>query len=241
MYLILCILMMLQEIFDRQRVATYQVVLIVVFIFFISLLSSRMALASLTVTLSFLVLCHFYSIKKPGQGFVVLSGLLILMFLSIWVNPVSRFHSWIEPMSTPLSADQNTPHWNSVNLRLLSWEASLDASRTFWPVGTGTGDGQLVLNQYYSNLGILGYNVNSHNQYLQTFIELGVPGIASLLFCLYGPLFRAFRQNPLHFSFMVLFGMMCLTESMLVRPKGIAFFAMFQSSFLSLETALHDR
>lgn len=241
MYLILCILMLLQEVFDRQGIAAYHIILIIAFIYFIALLSSRMALASLAVTLFLLVLGHFHAIGRPLQGIMVLSGLLILVFLSIWTNPVSRFHSWIEPTSTSLSANQNTPHWNSVNLRLLSWDASLHASKTFWPIGTGTGDGQLVLNEYYSGLGILGYNVNSHNQYLQTFIELGVPGIASLLFCLFGPLRRAFRYDKLHFSFMVLFGMMCLTESMLARPKGIAFFAMFQSLFLSLETPVHDR
>jgi O-antigen ligase len=241
MYLILCILIMLQEIFDRKQATPLPVILIILFISFISLLSSRMAFVSLVATASFLTFYHFYTINRLSLGFVVLSSVIALIFVAIWINPVSRFHILIEPLSTPLSIGQNTPHWNSVNLRLLSWEASFQASKTSWPMGAGTGDGQMVLDRYYSSLAIFGYNVNSHNQYLQTYVELGVPGIVTLLLCLYGPAKRAFQNHSLHFSFMLLFGLMCLTESMLARPKGIVFFAIFQSLFLSLDKSDHDR
>ncbi len=240
MYLIFCILVILQEMLDRQRVSFVRVCLIGFFMIFVSMLSSRMAIISLAVTLAFLVMHHYYTKENATRGILALSCLLALVFAAVWINPVSRFHIWVEPMSTPLTVSQKTAHWNSVNLRLLSWEASVDAGKSYWPFGAGTGDGQSVLDQYYARLSFFGFHVNSHNQYLQTFIELGIPGLACLLFCLYGPAYRALSINPLHFSFMLLFGMMCLSESMLVRPKGIVFFAMFQSLFLSYESSAHD-
>ncbi len=240
MYLILCILIIMQGIFDEQRTNFFQVVLIIFFISFISLLASRMAVVSLIVTVTFLVLHHSYLKKRLLRGLSVLSFLLVLTFFFIWINPVSRFRVWIEPMTASLTADEHTAHWNSINLHLLSWKASSGSTDTNWPFGAGTGDGQHVLYNYYASLGILGFKANAHNQYLQTFIELGIVGVISLSFCLYAPAYRAFKNNPLHFAFIVLFGMMCLSESMLVRPMGIAFFAMFQSLFLCNKAQGHE-
>lgn len=242
LYLILCILMTLQEIFDQGRAGFFQLFTIILFSFFISLLSSRMAVISFGVTVTYIVLHNFQERKKLQRGFAVLACLFAFLSISIWVNPVSRFRVWIEPLSTPLTLDHTT-RWNSVNLRLLEWRASSSAGKTFWPFGAGTGDGQNILQPYYSNydLGILAFPLNSHNQYLQTIIELGLAGIIMLLFCLYLPVYRAFQHNSLHFSFIVLFGLMCLSESMLARQKGIVFFALFQSLFLSFNAPSHDR
>lgn len=243
LYLILSILMILQEIFDQGRAGFFQLFTVILFTFFISLLSSRMAVIAFAVTVAYIVLHNFQERRKLLRGFAVLSCLLTFLSISIWVNPVSRFHVWIEPLTTPLTLDQHSTRWNSMNLRLLEWKASWSAVKAFWPAGVGTGDGQNILQQYYSTyrLGIFSFPLNSHNQYLQTFIELGLAGIIMLLFCLYLPLYRSFHHNSLHFSFIVLFGLMCLSESMLARQKGVVFFALFQSLFLSFNAPSHDR
>ena len=75
--------------------------------------------------------------------------------------------------------------WNSVSFRLLEWRASLSTVAKSPILGTGTGDGQAALHDYYStyNTSTTGLTYNAHNQYLQTTIELGLVGLLLLLIC----------------------------------------------------------
>ena len=152
----------------------------------------------------------------------------------IWLNPVTRFRVIQEPRATGLKIHHQVTQWNSVNLRLLEWQASWDIIKKSWFAGVGTGDGQDALKSYYAsfNASTMDMDYNSHNQYLQTIIELGVMGLISLLLCFFLPAFRQ-DYSILYFSFILLFSLLCLTECMLARQKGIIFFTLFQSLFLN--------
>lgn len=234
LYLIFCILLILHQIFNSEKVRPFQFITLILFTFFIALLSSRMAVVSLVTTVTFAIAVNSKGRWMLPTRMAALTCFLAFLLFSIWINPVSRFRIWVEPRSTQLTFDNQTHYWNSVNLRLLEWSASSNVIKTSWPIGTGTGDAQAHLENYYAkyDLGIFHMALNGHNQYLQTFVELGLLGIAALLLCFYLPAYRAFQHNPLHFMFILLFGLMCLSETMLARQKGIVFFALFQSLFL---------
>ena len=232
MYLIFCIAILAQGMFDQMKMNFFGLVVIALFTFFIVLLASRMAIVSYLVTTSYLA---FYNVarKRNFMAFLVPALFILILCALIWINPVSRFRIMQEPLHTSFHIDQNKMEWNSVSFRLLEWKASLHELGKSWLTGVGTGDGQAALQNYYStyNASIAGLKYNAHNQYLQTALELGLVGLFLLLICIFKPVFTIVQPFPIHIAFVVLFGLMCLTESMLARQKGIVFFTMFQSLF----------
>ncbi len=231
MHVILCILFLVERMTRTHQVKMGYLGLIGLFVIVLSFLTSRMAIVSIVVLLCYFIFRYREARLQPG---VLAGGALVLLFGLIWLNPVSRFRTIQEPSATMLQINSGTGQWNSVNLRLLEWRASAAAIRTNGLIGVGTGDAQTKLNEYYA-----GYanqaktlNYNAHNQYLQTTIELGIPGLLLLLNCIFLP-FARIQRSTLYTSFIILFSLMCLTESMLARQKGIVFFTLFQSLFLS--------
>jgi O-antigen ligase len=235
LHILFCILILLERMMDQTKVEWISVVLLSLFIFYLALLASRTAILSFVIILVYLMVNQLQ--KSPWNSKVSVLGCVLITFGGlIWLNPVSRFRIIQEPKATGLEIHQEVTQWNSVNLRLLEWQASWNIIKKSWITGVGTGDGQDALKGYYASFNTSTRNMDfdSHNQYLQTVIELGMMGFISLLLCLFLPAFRP-GYSTLHLSFILLFGLMCLTESMLARQKGIVFFTLFQSLFLTVQ------
>jgi O-antigen ligase len=83
----------------------------------------------------------------------------------------------------------------------------------------------------------LGYKIfNFHNQYIQTFAELGVFGFLILVLMLLINLKNAiFNKNFLHLVFALTMIILLLTESMFCRQRGIIFFIILYCIFNSAE------
>ena len=83
----------------------------------------------------------------------------------------------------------------------------------------------------------LGYKVfNFHNQYIQTFAELGVFGFIILVLMLVVNLKNAiYNRNFLHLVFALTMIILLLTESMFCRQRGIIFFIILYCIFNSAE------
>ena len=80
------------------------------------------------------------------------------------------------------------------------------------------------------------FKFNAHNQYMQTMLGHGIPGLFCLLAIILLQLFEAFKRSDLlYLSFVLLFSMAGLTESMLNRNKGIMFFLVFSFVFYNSE------
>lgn len=82
----------------------------------------------------------------------------------------------------------------------------------------------------------LGYKVfNFHNQYIQTFAELGVFGFLILVLMLVVNLKNAiYNRNFLHLVFALTMIILLLTESMFCRQRGIVFFVVLYCIFNSV-------
>ena len=83
----------------------------------------------------------------------------------------------------------------------------------------------------------LGYKIfNFHNQYIQTFAELGVFGFLILIIMLVVNLKNAiYNRNFLHLVFALTMIILLLTESMFCRQRGIVFFVILYCIFNSTE------
>ena len=77
---------------------------------------------------------------------------------------------------------------------------------------------------------------NFHNQYIQTFAELGILGFLLLITMLYFTLKKAYQNKDfLHITFGITMIVLFLTESFFCRQRGITFFitlyCLFNSNF----------
>jgi O-antigen ligase len=130
-------------------------------------------------------------------------------------------------------------------LRVVMWKFSIDIlnAEKQWLFGVGTGDGQDFLDQsyrdhhmytgnfYLNDKGHLGYN--THNQYMQFLLSLGIVGLTYFLLLLAITFFLAFRHKKyLYLYFLFLFSISATTESNLCTQKGVVFYGLFNSLFL---------
>lgn len=93
----------------------------------------------------------------------------------------------------------------------------------------------IYYNVFQGNNQIEGYQQkNFHNQYFQTFSELGVFGFIILIIILYINLKNAIKHKDfIHIAFAVLMISLFLTESFLWRQRGVVFFTLFYCLFNS--------
>jgi hypothetical protein len=220
--------------FDLHSVK-FKYVLIGWFSLTIVLLSSRMGILTL-ISISVLIL--FYDIFKrnfPLRHSLLKITYIISLFLMVIFFPVTRFRVIEEPLSTPTDLPTDASQWNSVNLRFLEWKSGIEGIRNTGITGTGTGDALEVLDSYYNqvDLGIFDHQYLSHNQYIETTLEIGLAGFIALMLCLFVPFMRALKtQNVLLMSVVLMTCLACLSTSFFERARGLTFYVSFVSLFM---------
>ncbi len=234
MYLVFCLVILFVERDLFQDRKWLHSIIGILMICFIALLSTRMAvIAFVFVALYFGVIKIRQSQFKPA--FQILCVVLFLGFL-LWLNPVARFRVIEEPMKTEYTAQTTVTQWNSVSYRLLEWQGSWSIIKNHFLFGVGTCGWKVAMNNFYSNYNssTIGLNYNSHNQFLQTWMENGILALMVFAFCVFGYLFRASLDQS-YVAFILIFSLMCLTESIVERQKGVVFFTLFQTLYLAFE------
>lgn len=126
--------------------------------------------------------------------------------------------------------DQMPPeaNWNSFNLRLAKWEISRQVISDHWLAGVGPGNITKVMDEYY-DLNNFYYakaaHYNPHNQYLHSFIVLGVTGFLLVMLMFVSLVYKAVvRRDVVLAVFTLVFAFFCITESVFAVNKGIVFF-----------------
>jgi O-antigen ligase len=117
--------------------------------------------------------------------------------------------------------------------RIFVWKSSLEIIKQNPIFGVGTGDAkQALLEKYEENNQPYAYKLeyNAHNEYLQTFITIGVMGFLTLVASLFLPAWFAFRQKHMvYLFFLLLIAFHFMVESMLAKQAGIVFYAFFNA------------
>lgn len=93
-------------------------------------------------------------------------------------------------------------------------------------------------NLFMGNKNIEGYQKkNFHNQYIQTFAELGIVGFLLFVLLLFFSLKTAIKNKDfMHIAFTILMISVFLTESFLWRQRGVVFFTFFYCLFIVQKT-----
>ena len=119
----------------------------------------------------------------------------------------------------------------STAVRLLIWQQALKLIAQEPIVGHGVGDVNDKLYESYQTNGLTGayqHKLNAHNQYLQTYIGLGLIGFILMLYFTIGQLIVSLiKAKTLMVIFSLLLTMNFLVESMLQTAAGVLFFAFF--------------
>ncbi|CAA9298267.1 MAG: hypothetical protein AVDCRST_MAG56-5192 [uncultured Cytophagales bacterium] len=207
---------------------------------FTVLLSVRTALAALAFLGAGLLLRFFYVHRRLAVGLAAITAALLLLAGLLYLNPVSK-QKFAEAFSTgetiPLhqATDQSLGrNWGGKALRFAIWQCTANVVRQRPLFGVGTGSTQDALQAGYKACNFdFAYRFNrynAHNQFLETWVGLGLAGLTLLLAALLVPLYRALRAaHYLYVLLIVFFAINSLTESTLERQKGVLFYAFFNA------------
>lgn len=206
---------------------------IVYFAFINILLSSRMLL--------------FISVLMLGALFVRflfknrVAGIIIILFLTLSTTFFFiHKNNIIEKRFTELAETQWVPpigvYYNSTNLRVGILNCSFNLLKNNWLFGFGTGSAQKNLNECYQSSGYSDVlfidQYDTHNQYLNVWLNTGVIGLFIFLLTIVIPMNKAYKENCfVYLAFLCLVALCCFTESLLERQNGIVFYAFFNSLF----------
>lgn len=196
-------------------------------------------------TILLAVLLIIRAIQKPKQYTPLLKYIVITLFsipfvlFKIAPEYSKRFTNALN-LFTVKSIKPNTNESNE--LRIISWKASIQLIAQNPIVGVGIGDAKHELQKIYKERNqFIAYEkaLNSHNQFLQTGITIGLLGFI-LLFSVLVFSFQFFKQNDSlpGILFVVLIAINLLFESMLEAQAGIVFIV-FWFIFLIAEGENH--
>lgn len=236
-YLILSMLILAhQNILGGWRYLKYLIIswLVVVIV----LLSSRMGIILLIGVGSLNLIFHLMDKKFPVRESLLSASFVISVCALVLIFPITRFRVVEEPLATPLTIPTDHTQWNSMNLRVLEWKSGLEGIKKYGLKGTGTGASLDVLYSRYHeyDMGGLNEKYNAHNQYIETYLEIGLPGFIAFVCCILYPLrFALAKKDTLMLSLVLMVAIACFTTSMFEKSRGLTFYMAFISLFIFTE------
>ena len=147
---------------------------------------------------------------------------LVLLACGIGLFALSQHPRMQEFDYTDLLSIRETAHDH--NIRLNIWGIALDSPKDYSLSGLGAGQSFEYLQHKYKEHGFNQYTLfNSHNQYLEEWIELGIPGLLFFLLAWSSiPFFNIKRARKTAMMLVTLYALNMLTDCMFGRFDGIA-------------------
>jgi O-antigen ligase len=225
------ILKMLKGLNGHFVKSLFMVGLILFLAVMILLLSSKAGVFTLGAIILLAALYSWKKMKSKLTGLLIVGSGVALFGISYWLAPVafSRISAAghavsSQPSSARLQSESNAD-------RMAVWVTAIGILKENYLTGVGTGDVKdALLDGYKKNnmIPAFEHQFNAHNQYLQTFVTLGIGGFLLLVVLMVHPALWAFRNGQvLYFAFLLIFGMNILVESMLEVQAGVVFYAFF--------------
>ena len=205
-----------------------------IFTLMIYLLSSK---AGILVFIFLIFLMIISVIKKVRLRIIIIGSSAILMLVLFSFN--NRFDRLIETVKYTVLSDENDfENLESTGQRIYVWKSATELIKENWLIGVSAGDLKYKLSEtHYSEKfdSTKSKLLNAHNQYLETFLSVGIFGICLLLLWLIYPFF--FINNEYRLLIIGLFIIIAINfifESILNRQEGITFIGYFWLLLFSL-------
>jgi O-antigen ligase len=212
---------------------------------FLLLLSSKLIISFYIFYLTSIFLRNRINKKRFFATYLI----FITAFISIAItpNPIgNRFRSMITGNSLLFEQQKFNPgvYFNGVQFRLLEWRFSFEIlnEQKAWIKGVTPADAQSFLDKKYTetnmftgipgtqNHGFLGYH--THNQFLQSLLENGLPGLVVFLLICFSLFKMAWGHARHELKWLVtLLIVYCFTDAPFETQYGIVIFTLFPLLF----------
>ncbi len=196
-----------------------------IMIFFLMVNTSRMVLVSALFVAFVSVLTLAASNKKYFVG-----GCIIFMALTAVVLLTDNRLSQSFDILVNSLVDGNTSFSDP---RFMIWKAGLNIDPHTYLWGYGENNVDEFLFKEYERMGWaegMAWHYLSHNQYLELYLELGLPGVLAFVGAMVlAPCYAPKPYKKFVFLFVLLFSLIMFTESYISRTAGALFFAFFLS------------
>lgn len=218
-----------------------RIMILLLSVFLVLLASKNLIISTLTlVVISKVLFKSEIEISTKRTIIPLVVALSIALVIVFFENPVKqRFLDESSPNveSVWTQDDFSDFHFNGSNLRLFQWRVVYEMieNNQIGFLGLGLDNSHYLTKQYFSYYNVYkGYMpVNFHNQYLQTFGELGIIGLLLLLSLFFFLFRKSFNdKNILILVAGLLIFLSFFTESYLCRQKSIMLFSTLISIFL---------
>lgn len=163
----------------------------------------------------------------------IVGGIVLLLGLSDRVS--SRFTEIVKAVrEIKLKGNSGS---ESNEARLIMWNTSIELIKENPVIGAGTGDVKDVLiakNIEMGNTGVAQKKLNAHNQYLNSWVQIGIFGLLPLLMIFVSIFYYAKKEkNDFIFYFGLILFLSMLAESFLETQAGIIPFSLLSFALLS--------
>jgi O-antigen ligase len=225
LYILTAIIFVLHFIKEKTVSNFQKLLLLLIFIYFsifIVQLSSRMAIVILYLVTLFNLVQYIVEKKKIIKGLsllILFHSLAFILIMNIGVTKYRFQHLMGFTYYTGYTV-------NDSNHKIKLWTAAISANQNIF-LGNGIGDVQTALNNEYEKADLktpLLLEYNSHNQYIQYYVGLGIIGLATFLYLLfyYTKLFIV-TKNTVGLQFILVIAILSFTECLWNRHNGIVF------------------
>ena len=205
---------------------------LLILLFSLILLSSRAFILAFIIVFIMSFLKWFKTVKVTRLMWAKTLSIATLFILSLVLIPSInlRLNDTVVELQKMLGYD--TPKQTNPRVFIWRYGADLISKNPIFGFGVGDAKGELsiALESCDEMFWIGGRNVpinknyNFHNQFMQTWAEVGIFGFLILLFIMLYP-FLFNNSHPLFLIFVGLTFIGCLTESMFERQAGVVLFA----------------
>lgn len=223
LFYLIAILFSLELYFRETNFRKIYLYLIALLLLGIVLLASR---SSFVIAILILII-KFYMIFAKKRQFILVMAAGIVVGASIIVSVPTLRERFVK-------FDENVASYSGTNFRFRIWENAIEVGKQspFW--GYGYSNSQEVLQEQYEKVNFrrarLG-KMNTHNQFLQSFLDNGIIGLTFLVLMIFLPLFIK-TQSFTAISFWIIIALALITESFFRRQFGSVFYSLLYSYFI---------
>jgi len=232
-YYSFAIFISIYHLISSQSNKTFWFLGLLILLFSLILLSSRAFILAFIVVFILSFLKWFKTDKLSSFMWVKVSSIAALFLLSLVFIPSInlRLNDTVVELQKMIGYDTH----KQTNPRVFIWRYGADLIVKNPIFGFGVGDAKEELNvalescdaMFWNgehNVPIYNKNYNFHNQFMQTWAEVGILGFLILMYIMIHP-FLLKNSHPLFLIFIGLTFIGCLTESMFERQAGVVLFA----------------
>jgi O-antigen ligase len=224
-------------------------------LFILFMLACRTALISILAIILWIIFSNLFRKRKYFEIGILAFGMIISTVIILHSSPktLNRFKGMTEfnfnydnhHLENHFNARWDSAKWNSTNTRLAIWECGLDMWKSKPFFGTGIGDRDVLLMKKYEEKHFwyaIASGKNTHNQYIEVGISLGIVGIIIFLLFFFILPIRLFIKRKQTFAIAVFLFFACclLTENLMDRYQAetiIAFILPVAAKIIDLRTS----